>query len=38
MRKELLTEDQQEIVRDEISILSTLDHGNIVKHIESFED
>ena len=38
MRKELLTETMLEIVRDEISILSLLDHEHIVKHYESFED
>ena len=38
MRKELLTETMLEIVRDEISILSLLDHPHIVTHHESFED
>ena len=38
MRKERLSELQLEIIRDEISILSMMDHPNIVKHVESFED
>jgi serine/threonine protein kinase len=38
MRKELLSEFQQEIIRDEISILSLMDHPHIVKHVESYED
>jgi serine/threonine protein kinase len=38
MRKDLLDQVQQDIIRDEISILSQLDHDNIINHIESFED
>jgi serine/threonine protein kinase len=38
MRKELLTKSQQSIVRDEIGILSLLDHANVVKYLESYED
>jgi len=38
MRKELLTKSQQSIVRDEIGILSLLDHVNVVKYLESYED
>jgi calcium-dependent protein kinase len=38
MRKDLLTDAQMEVIRDEISILASLDHRHIIKHIESYED
>ena len=38
MMKENLDDETIELSRDEIAILAILDHPNIVKYIESYED
>ena len=38
MLKENLKQSQLDLIREEISILSILDHPNIVKYVESYED
>lgn len=38
MIKELMREMDLEIIKQEIAILSEMDHPNIVKYIESYED
>ena len=38
MRKDLLTDEQMQVIRDEISILAMLEHRHIIKHVESYED
>jgi serine/threonine protein kinase len=38
MEKAMMIEHELEIIKDEIGILATFDHPNIVKHIESYED
>ena len=36
--KELMPERAVEMIREEISVLSMMDHPNIIKYVESFED
>jgi serine/threonine protein kinase len=36
--KELIPERELAVMREEIAILSSLDHPNVVNYIESFED
>jgi serine/threonine-protein kinase Chk1 len=38
MEKQVMTENEMDTIKDEIGILATFDHDNIVKHIESYED
>ena len=38
MLKKNLTEMQLQLVREEIAILATFDHPNIVRYVESYED
>ena len=38
MRKELISELEQDIIRSEIAIHSLADHSNVIKYIESYED
>ena len=38
MQKTDFTEDQLSVIREEISILSVLDHTNIITYVESYED
>lgn len=38
MLKEHLTPQILSLVREEVAILSMLDHANIVKYVESYED
>ena len=38
MLKSNLRESQLQLIRDEMAVLALLDHPNIVKHIESYED
>ena len=36
--KELMSERSVTMIREEISVLSMMDHPNIIKYVESFED
>lgn len=36
--KTLMSDRQIEMIREEISVMSMLDHANVIKYIESFED
>jgi len=38
IRKERVNECQMMIMKDEISIMSRMDHKHVIKHVESFED
>jgi serine/threonine protein kinase len=38
VRKERVKSLEMEIMKDEIAIMSRMDHDNVIKHIESFED
>ena len=36
--KEMMSDRAVEMIREEISVLSMMDHDNIIKYVESFED
>ena len=36
--KEAMSSRALEMIRDEITVLSMMDHTNIIKYVESFED
>ena len=38
MLKQWLRQQQLELIREEIAVLSSLDHENIVNYVESYED
>lgn len=38
IRKERLSECHMNMMKDEISIMSRMDHPHVIKHVESFED
>ena len=38
MLKQWLRQSQLELIREEIVVLSSLDHENIVNYVESYED
>jgi len=38
IRKERVNENQMQIMKDEISIMSRFNHAHVIKHLESYED
>ena len=38
MRKQLISALEQEIIRSEIAIHSMVEHDNIIRYVESYED
>ena len=38
IRKERVKKLEMQVMKDEIAIMSRMDHDNVIKHIESYED